>query len=45
MSEKLNQEIGKMTNGVFFQKLARVQSELNAPKDKKIALVDTIIEM
>ena len=35
MSEKLNQEIGKMTNGVFFQKLARVQSELNAPKDKK----------
>lgn len=35
MSEKLQQEIGKMTNGVFFQKLARVQSELNAPKDKK----------
>lgn len=35
MTEKLNQEIGKMTNGVFFQKIARVQSELNAPKDKK----------
>ena len=35
MSEKLQQELGKMTNGVFFQKLARVQSELNAPKDKK----------
>ena len=35
MSEKLQQELGKMTNGVFFQKIARVQSELNAPKDKK----------
>lgn len=35
MSEKLQQELGKMTNGVFFQKLSRVQSELNAPKDKK----------
>lgn len=35
MTKELNQEIGKMTNGVFFQKLARVQSELNAPKDKK----------
>lgn len=35
MSEKLNQEIGKMTGSMFFQKIARVQSELNAPKDKK----------
>ena len=35
MSEKLQQEIGKMTNGVFFQKLARVQSKLKAPKDLK----------
>lgn len=35
MSEKLQQELGKMTNGVFFQKLTRVQSALNAPKDKK----------
>ena len=45
MSEKLQQEFGKMTNGVFFQKLVRVQSELNAPKDKKIVSVDTTIEM
>lgn len=35
MSEKLQQELGKMTNGLFVQKIARVQSELNAPKDKK----------
>lgn len=35
MSEKLQQELGKMTNGVFFQKLARVQSKLKAPKDLK----------
>lgn len=35
MSEKLQQEIGKMTNGVFFQKLVKVQSKLKAPKDLK----------
>lgn len=35
MSEKLNQEIGKMTGSMFFQKLARVQSKLKAPKDLK----------
>ena len=35
MSEKLQQELGKMTNGVFFQKLVRVQSKLKAPKDLK----------
>lgn len=35
MSEKLNNEIGKMTNGMFFQKIAKVQSKLKAPKDLK----------
>lgn len=35
MSEKLQQELGKMTNGVFFQKLVKVQSKLKAPKDLK----------
>lgn len=36
MSEKLEKELNKMVGGnMFYQKIARVQSELNAPKNLK----------
>lgn len=36
MSEKLEKELNKMVGGnMFYQKVARVQSELNAPKNLK----------